>query len=153
MNVSKIVVGIDGSPRQAQVLAAAEELGVRFDAQLILVHSIGIPPEIPQEAWQGPGMDLQSFLERNAREQLEAARDGLPEALRRGARLETVIASPWQGLCTTADRFRADLIVIGSHGYGGLDRVLGTTAARVVNHAACSVLVVRAARNTNLETQ
>jgi nucleotide-binding universal stress UspA family protein len=35
------------------------------------------------------------------------------------------------------------LIVIGSHGYGGLDRVLGTTAARVVNHALCSVLVVR----------
>jgi nucleotide-binding universal stress UspA family protein len=37
----------------------------------------------------------------------------------------------------------ADLIVIGSHGYGGLDRVLGTTAARVVNHADRSVLVVR----------
>ena len=35
------------------------------------------------------------------------------------------------------------MIVIGSHGYGGLDRILGTTAARVVNHALCSVFVVR----------
>ena len=34
--------------------------------------------------------------------------------------------------------------MIGSHGYGGLDRILGTTAARVVNHALCSVFVVRA---------
>ncbi|HVU00723.1 MAG TPA: universal stress protein [Polyangiaceae bacterium] len=32
---------------------------------------------------------------------------------------------------------------MGSHGYGTLDRVLGTTAAKVVNHAARSVLVVR----------
>jgi nucleotide-binding universal stress UspA family protein len=36
-----------------------------------------------------------------------------------------------------------DLIVIGSHGYGALDHVLGTTAAKVVNHADRSVLVVR----------
>jgi len=33
--------------------------------------------------------------------------------------------------------------VIGSHGYGGLDRLLGTTAARVVNHADRNVLIVR----------
>jgi nucleotide-binding universal stress UspA family protein len=38
-----------------------------------------------------------------------------------------------------------DLIVIGSHGYDALDRLLGTTAAKVVNHADRSVLVVRAA--------
>jgi universal stress protein F len=37
-------------------------------------------------------------------------------------------------------------VVIGSHGYGGLDRVLGTTAAKIVNHASCSVLVVREAQ-------
>ena len=36
-----------------------------------------------------------------------------------------------------------DLIVIGSHGYGAIDRVLGTTAAKVVNHADRTVLVVR----------
>jgi nucleotide-binding universal stress UspA family protein len=36
------------------------------------------------------------------------------------------------------------LIVIGAHGYGIVDRILGTTAGRVVNHADRSVLVVRA---------
>lgn len=34
-------------------------------------------------------------------------------------------------------------IVIGSHGHGGIDRVLGTTAAKLVNHADRNVLVVR----------
>ena len=36
-----------------------------------------------------------------------------------------------------------DLIVIGSHGFGTIDRILGTTAAKVVNHAERNVLVVR----------
>lgn len=144
MNVSKIVVGIDGSPRQAQVVSAAAELAIRFGAQLILARIIGVPPEIPAEAWQGPGMNLQLFLEQKAGHELDAALAMLPEALCRSARREILIATPWQGLCTIAECCAADLIVVGSHGYGGLDRVLGTTAARVVNHAACSVLVVRA---------
>ncbi len=56
-----------------------------------------------------------------------------------------MLATPWQGLCTIAEGCEADLIVIGSHGYGGLDRVLGTTAARVVNHA--SLLSLRRSRS------
>lgn len=147
MNVSKIVVGIDGSPRQTQVVSAAAELAVRFGAQLILARVIGVPAEIPAEAWQCPGMSLQLFLEHKSGQELDAAVALLPEALRRSARRETMLATPWQGLCTIAEGCGADLVVIGSHGYGGLDRVLGTTAARVVNHALCSVFVVRA---TNL---
>jgi nucleotide-binding universal stress UspA family protein len=42
-----------------------------------------------------------------------------------------------------AERLDAALVIIGSHGYGGLDRVIGTTAARVVNHADRTVVVVR----------
>ncbi|MES1174551.1 MAG: universal stress protein [Myxococcales bacterium] len=143
MNVNKIVVGVDGSPRQAEVVASATELAVRFGAQLILVRVIGVPPEIPAEAWQCPGVDLKAYLEQKAHQELEAARKTLPEALRRSVEIKTLIATPWQGLCTAVETWGADLLVIGSHGYGGLDRVLGTTAARVVNHAHCSVFVVR----------
>jgi universal stress protein F len=58
---------------------------------------------------------------------------------------EVAVGVPWQAVCETARKLEADLVVIGSHGYSGFDRVLGTTAAKVVNHAHCSVLVVRAA--------
>lgn len=61
--------------------------------------------------------------------------------------LRVSMAVSWQGVCEAAHATRADLIVIGSHGYGGLDRVLGTTAAKVVNHAEGSVLVVKAERS------
>jgi nucleotide-binding universal stress UspA family protein len=45
-----------------------------------------------------------------------------------------------------AETWRADLIVVGSHGHAGLSRVLGGTTAKVVHHAHCPVLV---ARNTS----
>jgi nucleotide-binding universal stress UspA family protein len=51
---------------------------------------------------------------------------------------------PWKAILGVAERLDVDLIVIGSHGYGGLDRVLGTNAARVVNLGDRSVLVVHA---------
>jgi universal stress protein F len=64
------------------------------------------------------------------------------------ARLEKLVAAfatPWDGICRAGREEAADLIAIGSHGYGGLDRLLGTTAAKVVNHADRNVLVVRMA--------
>ena len=51
---------------------------------------------------------------------------------------------PWEGVCRVARERQVDLIVVGSHGYGGaMDHILGTTAAKIVNHADRNVLVVR----------
>jgi nucleotide-binding universal stress UspA family protein len=79
---------------------------------------------------------------------IDAARAGLDEQARTvpagvvaGVRVE--LGTPWRSILDAARRAGADLVVIGSHGYGGLDRLLGTTAAKVVNHADRSVLVVR----------
>ena len=55
----------------------------------------------------------------------------------------TPFATAWDGICHAARELDVDLIVIGSHGYGAIDRVIGTTAAKVVNHADRNVLVVR----------
>ena len=62
-----------------------------------------------------------------------------------GADGSAVSAPPGQVVVELADELRTDLLVIGSHGYHVFERVLGTTAARIVNLAGCSVLVVRAA--------
>jgi len=143
MELRRILVGLDGSPREDRVLETAQDLALRYGARLTLMRAVGLPPEIPPEAWQTPELTVKEFLEAKAREGLERLVRKLPESVRSRCELEVVVASPWQGLCTGAQALEADLIVIGSHGYGGLDRVLGTTAARVVNHALCSVLVVR----------
>lgn len=51
------------------------------------------------------------------------------------------LATPWNLRRRAHDD--VDLIVIGLHGYGTLDRILGTTAAKVTNHTDRNVLVIR----------
>jgi nucleotide-binding universal stress UspA family protein len=53
-----------------------------------------------------------------------------------------IAAQPWRAILQAADDLDVDLIVLGSHGYGGLDRILGTTAGKVTNGSARNVLVI-----------
>jgi len=80
-------------------------------------------------------------LKHRADRYLQECSSSVPPELRGG--FEVIVAVPWQAICDTARGLESDLVVIGSHGYGGVDRLLGTTAANVVNHATCDVLVVR----------
>lgn len=57
-------------------------------------------------------------------------------------------ASPAQAIVEEAESWGADLIVVGSHGYGFWRRAfLGSVSNAVVHHAPCSVLVVRPERS------
>ena len=49
----------------------------------------------------------------------------------------------YQEILAHANKMDADLIIVASHKPNVGDYLLGTTAARVVRHAACSVFVVR----------
>jgi nucleotide-binding universal stress UspA family protein len=49
---------------------------------------------------------------------------------------------PWRVILEVSADLEVDLVVVGSHGYGTLDRILGTTAGRVANLATRNVLVV-----------
>jgi nucleotide-binding universal stress UspA family protein len=86
---------------------------------------------------------LEEVLTRNAYGDLERLTQDIPPE--RIAKLLAAFATPWDGICRAARDEGVDLIALGSHGYGGLDRILGTTATKVVNHADRNVLVVRAA--------
>jgi universal stress protein F len=141
--MKRILVALDASPRAPAVLAAAAKLAELADASLILYRAIGIPPEVPQDLFRVTDRSLEQILRANAVTDLEHLATTVPKA-----RVETVVtafATPWDGICRAAREYTADLVVIGSHGYSKLDRVLGTTAAKVVNHLDRNVLVVRAA--------
>ena len=55
----------------------------------------------------------------------------------------TQVGVAWDAICTHAREHDVEMIVIGSHAYRFIDRIIGTTAAKVVNHADRPVLVVR----------
>ena len=139
--MKRILVGLDGSPRAAGVLATALTVARAQGAKVTLVRSVGLPPDVPQDFWKTTEEPLLELLKRRAREYLAEVAKAVPADLLAGQ--EVVVGVPWQGVCDLARQEDVDLVVIGSHGYGGLDRLLGTTAAKIVNHATCSVVVVR----------
>ncbi len=58
--------------------------------------------------------------------------------------------SPKRVILDTAESWGADLIVVGSHGYGAVDRLLlGSVSQAVALHAKCSVLIVRTANSAD----
>jgi universal stress protein F len=122
-------------------LAAALTIARAQGARLTLLRSVGLPPDVPQDFWKTTEESLLEVLKRQARQYLDEQAKKVPAELLGGTAV--VIGVPWQAICDAAQTQQADLVVIGSHGYSGFDRLLGTTAAKVVNHSQCSVLVVR----------
>lgn len=139
-----ILAALDGSPRTSLVLGQAEQLARRSGAALHLVRAVNIPLGMPVEAWSLTGDELAARLVEAARQELADLRATLAPPL--AGEIFVRLGRPAQVVCEVADAIPADLIVVGSHGFDVLDRVLGTTAARIVNHASCSVLVARPGR-------
>ncbi len=138
--MKKILVAIDGSPRAGGVLAHAESIARRTEAKLILFRSFGIPPDMSL-AWPANDEPLEQALRMRAQTYLDECARRVPSELLGSVRVS--LGVPWEAVCKAARDEDVDLIVIGSHGYSGLDHLLGTTAAKIVNHADRSVLVVR----------
>jgi nucleotide-binding universal stress UspA family protein len=59
-------------------------------------------------------------------------------------RLSILPGSPKAVILEEAEAFGADLIVVGSHGHGALERfLLGSVSQAMTLHARCSVEIVR----------
>jgi nucleotide-binding universal stress UspA family protein len=63
--------------------------------------------------------------------------------LGKGAELQVQWGNPRWSIVSWAREKEADLIIIGSHGHRGLDRLLGSVSNSVLHQAPCDVLIVR----------
>lgn len=137
----RLLVCLDNSSRAPHILATGLEAARRFDAEVRLLRVVGIPPTVDEELVVHSGSPLLDDLTREATSELEALAREQPRIRRED--LVVRVGAPWDTICREAGIQDVDLVVIGSHGFRGFDHVLGTTAARVVNHCERSVLVVR----------
>jgi nucleotide-binding universal stress UspA family protein len=135
------LVALDSSIRAPQVLDQACAMAQGTGAKLVLFRAVGLPSDLPVEAYAMSPDGVVSVLQQRATTELADLSKRIPAGIPFEVRQD--IGSAWQSICETARQVGASLIVIGSHGYSGLDRLLGTTASRVVNHADRSVMVVR----------
>ncbi len=136
----RIFVALDASNRASMVLAAAKRLAELTKSKLVLFRAVSIPPDLPHTVFEVSDVQLEEVLLGNARAELELrAKDaeGYVE------KIHCVFGTAWDSVCREAKECNADLIVIGSHGHSLVARMVGTTAAKVVNHADRNVLVIR----------
>ena len=139
--MKRILVCLDASPRAPFVLQTAADLAQRTGARLCVLRAVGLPPEVDQEMLVHAAATVIETMMGKAQTELAALTAKIPASVLDGYHVH--IGTPWDTICREAKALDCELVVVGSHGYSGFDRIIGTTAAKVVNHCDRSVLVVR----------
>jgi nucleotide-binding universal stress UspA family protein len=141
----RILVGTDFSLTASVAVDWAVELARQQGARVELVHSVTVPPSVPEYVASsaiaaGPAFDAE--VRRAAFDRLEKEAAALRD---RGIEVDTWMAlgTPSQVICDRASEISARAIVVGTRGLTGLRHLLlGSTTERVVQKAPCPVLSV-----------
>jgi len=143
----RILVPVDGSDTSKRGLQEAIRLSKALGGHLRLVHIVDDSPlALNPEAGVAAAPLVQDFAE-GGKEILEEARKLASVA---GVNTEVSLHENFSGrvadlIVDEAKKWRAELIVMGTHGYGGLKHaVLGSAAEAVLHASDVPVLLVRA---------
>jgi nucleotide-binding universal stress UspA family protein len=140
-----ILIPVDGSPTAQKAVETAAGLAKAFGSSVTAIYVIDPYP------FTGLGSDFAygqaeylSAAAIEAKEATQAAQKALEQV---GVNVKTQVVeahAAWRGILETAASVGADLIVMGSHGRHGLEKmVLGSVAQRVLSHSTLPVFVVR----------
>jgi nucleotide-binding universal stress UspA family protein len=140
-----ILVPVDGSSTAQLAVGKAIGLAKAFGSRVTAIFVIDPYP------FTGVGTDFAygqaeyltaATAEANAA--IKAAKTALEEA---GVSVDTSVIeahAAWRGVVHAAESLQADLIIMGSHGRSGLEKlVLGSVTQAVLSHTKLPVLVVR----------
>ncbi len=156
----RILIATDGSPCSD---VAVDEIARRpfpTNSELRVV-SVIVPPDPPTiDPWQAAAYYTDEYV-RMQREHAQGAVDRALSKLRESEESrklhitsEVLKGSAKLAIIEEAERFGADLIVVGSHGYGVVKRfLLGSVSQALALHAPCSVEIVRERASSELRGQ
>jgi len=134
-----IVLAYDGSKFSNKALQEAISLAKSSGGNLLILSNVDITDEFESEA---PGL-----TDKMTGKLLKLAQKALEKAVAAGvkAKVEVHVGDAYEMIVEISKKKKADIIVMGSHGRTGLTRLLmGSVTSRVIGHAPCSVLVVKA---------
>lgn len=141
MTYERILVATDGSDSAERAATEAVTLAKAFDATIhaLYVLDVAEPPPWFHDSAAEPGIDTKAG---------RAMDDVVSEAADRGLETEVVTTvlrgKTAQAILAYADEHDVDLIVVGTHGRAGLDRlVIGSVAEHVVREPPVPVVTVR----------
>lgn len=135
----RILVAFDGSRYSNKAVREAVDMAKTSGAELFIVSAVDVTEEFEAQA---PG--LTDKMTEKTRKLLDKVTEKI-SAAKIEVEEEVHVGDPYEIIVNAAKKKKADLIVMGSHGRTGISRLLmGSVAARVIGHAPCSVLVVKA---------
>lgn len=141
---TKILTAIDFSENSEYAFDYALTLATQFNAELTIIHVINEPVDlrgfyVPHISFE----QLEKEIEDSAVKMMETFCTTKLGAFS-NYKTDIVTGIPCDEITAAAAKIDASLVVIGTHGRTGLDRILfGSTAERVVRSAVCPVLTVR----------
>jgi nucleotide-binding universal stress UspA family protein len=139
----RIVCGVDFSETSLRALEYSLSLAQEDDASITLAHVV---ESLPETGPLPPGFDLDGYRRKLREELLERLKGFIPEHAPEWCKPEAVVAEgkAWAELLRIAKEHDADLLVLGVHGRGPLDRLLfGSTTSQVVRRCEAPVLSIR----------
>jgi nucleotide-binding universal stress UspA family protein len=134
-----IVLAYDGSKFSNKALQEAISIAKSSGGSLLILSVVDITDEFESEA---PGL-----TDKMTEKLLKSAQKALGKAVaaKVKAKVEVHVGDAYEMIVEIARKKKADIIVMGSHGRTGLTRLLmGSVTSRVIGHAPCSVIVVKA---------
>jgi nucleotide-binding universal stress UspA family protein len=144
MEIKSILFPTDFSEGSSQALQYAVDFTKKYGAKLYVVHVIY---DIAKATgWYVPHVSMDQMykdIQEGAKKELD--KFGVEELGGIKSVERTVLTGvPHEEVMNFAKKNKVDLIIMGTHGRKGIDRILfGSTAAQVVRFAPCPVLTVR----------
>jgi nucleotide-binding universal stress UspA family protein len=141
--MNTLVAPLDFSPVSDAVIATIRELAAAMNAHVVLLHVV--PPPVIMTAYGMATTDMPHYLtseNEKARQKLgqyheTLAAAGIPAR-------EIVVQGPAvEAILTVAEEQKADMLVMGSHGHGGLyEFLVGSTTRGILRSSPVPVVLV-----------
>ena len=141
--IKKIMVPVDFSENSQKILSTAADFAARFKAELVVVFVVQSFDDY--SGFFVPHMPIIQLEEEMVKSAMEKMKSFVAETLDDSIPQATAILSG--DVVEEVNRFageqKVDLIIMGTHGYKGLDKILfGSVAEKIVKTAPCPVLTI-----------
>jgi len=141
--IKKILVPVDFSENSQKILRTAVDFAARFKAEVVIVFVVQSFDDY--SGFFVPHMPIIQLEEEMVKSAKEKMKSFVAETLNGSVPYSTAILSGdvVEEINRFAGEAKADMIVMGTHGYKGLDKILfGSVAEKIVKTAPCPVLTI-----------
>ncbi|MDP4286075.1 MAG: universal stress protein [Bacteroidota bacterium] len=157
--MKKILIGLDYDPAAQKIAEKGYELAKSMNAQVILLHVIS-DYKYYSALDYSPILGYDSFsnlgaLQANTVDELKAAAQRYLDTTKNhlgDATIQTVVNEGdfGEAILDTAKKMNVDIIVMGTHGRRGLDKILmGSVAEKVLRHSSIPLYIIPTKKEEN----